>query len=138
MRVLAVAHGLHQLAGEGAPLRRLVAQGLGEPGRDRRIIGRGARIGPRRQPLAQIEARGPGLLQLGQHLLHVGDLGADGDIAVVLGRRADHRRAADVDVLHRRCVVRARRDRRLEGIEVHIDQIDAADRMVGHGLGVVG
>ncbi len=43
------------------------------------------------------------------HLGQVGRLGADADIAVVLGRRADHRRAADVDVLDAGVVSRRRR-----------------------------
>ena len=56
---------------------------------------------------------------------------------MVLGGGADHRRAADVDVLDALVEVRAAGDRGLEGVEVHVDEIDTADAVLGHGPGVL-
>ena len=63
--------------------------------------------------------------QLVEHVEVLGRIGDDGDIVVVLGRRADQRRAADVDVLDD-LLVRAAgpRHRGLERIEVAHDQVD--------------
>ena len=138
MGVLAIAHGLSELAGEGTAARGFLTQLLGEPGGDRRIIGRRPSIGPRRQLLAQRKAGAAVRLQFGQHFFEVGNLGTDRHIAVVLGRRADHGRTADVDVLDAVLERTALRDRGLERIKVHIDDIDGADAVVGHGLGVFG
>jgi hypothetical protein len=51
---------------------------------------------------------------------------------VVLGGGADHGRAADVDILHRGVEVRALRHRFLEGIEIDVEQVDAADPVLVH------
>ncbi len=57
---------------------------------------------------------------------------------MVLGRRADHGRAADVDVLDCLRVGRvAARDRLLEGVEVHADQVDLLDPVL-RGCGQMG
>ena len=65
----------------------------------------------------------------------------DGREAVVLGGRADHRRAADVDVLDRIRVGHAGAgDGALERVEVHADEVDELDVVLGglrHVLGVV-
>ena len=55
VRVLAVAQRLNQFAAEGAVVRRVVVQRVGEPVRDRRIVSRGARVGLGRKMLAQLE-----------------------------------------------------------------------------------
>src|ERR1019366_9485101 len=55
VRVLAIAQRLDQLAAESAVVGRAVVQRLSEPVGDRRVIGGGARIGFRRQLLAQLE-----------------------------------------------------------------------------------
>ena len=75
-------------------------QGIGEPVGYRRVIGGGARIGFRRQLLAQLKC-GHAIVQreLGEHFLVVGGFDHHGDVGVVLGGGADHRRPADVDVL---------------------------------------
>ncbi len=57
MRVLAVSHGLGQGPGDGLPLGPSLADLSREPGRDRRIVGRRAGIGPGRQPAAQLQRR---------------------------------------------------------------------------------
>ena len=61
----------------------------------------------------------------------------DGDIVVVLRGGADHRRAADVDVLDAVLVAGALGDRRLERIEVDHEQVDRRDAVRLHGLGMV-
>jgi hypothetical protein len=63
--------------------------------------------------------------------------GADGDIGVVLGGGADHRRAADVDVLHARLEARAGGRGLLERVEVDPQKVDALDRVLAHGAGVI-
>ena len=73
---------------------------LGEPARDRRVVARGVGEGVGREALARAE--GDLALELAQLLQHpVVALGLDhhGGERVVLGGGADHRRAADVDVL---------------------------------------
>src|SRR5690348_17463220 len=52
------SHGLDELAGEGAAARRFLAQPLGEPGRDGRVVGGGAGVGAAGEALAQRERCG--------------------------------------------------------------------------------
>ena len=76
----------------------LALVGEGEPAGDHRIIGGGAGVGLGGEGLAEGE-RGAARLELGQQFGIIGGVGDDRDEGVVLGRRADHRRAADVDIL---------------------------------------
>ena len=55
-------------------------------------------------------------------------------MAVVLGRRADHGRAADVDILDAVIERSALRHGRLEGVEIDRHQIDGRDVARRHGL----
>ena len=59
-------------------------------------------------------------------------------MGVVLGRGADQRRAADVDVFDAVVEAGTRRDRRLEGVEVDDHEVDGGDAVLGHGLEVRG
>jgi hypothetical protein len=61
-----------------------------------------------------------------------------GHMGVVLGRRADHRGTADVDILDGRGIVRAPGHRRLERVEVHDQKVDRADAMGFHRRHVLG
>ena len=71
------------------------------------------------------------VVQLVEHVGVVGRVGDDGDVGVVLGRGADHRRAADVDLLDRSSRSRRRRaDRLLERVEVDDDQVDRRDAVL--------
>ena len=54
-------------------------------------------------------------------------------MGVVLGRRANHGRTADIDILDTVIIARARGDRGFEGIEIDHDQVDRADLVFGHG-----
>jgi hypothetical protein len=138
MRVLAIAHGLLELAGDGLAPRPRLPRLAGEPGGDGRVIGRGAGVGAGGEPPAQVQRRRAMRLQRRQHLGHVLRPGADRYIAMVLGRRADHRRPADVDVLDAGLEARATGHRRLERIEVHVQQVDRADAVLAHGRRVAG
>jgi hypothetical protein len=82
-------------------------------------------------------------LQLVQHWRIVLGVGDDADaallVAVILGRRAHHGRAADVDVLDGVIQRAARLGHRLaEGIEVHHHQVDRRDAVLRHHRQVLG
>ncbi len=99
--------------------RCVVACGAGEGGGGESLPGR------QREPAV-------GLAQLGKHWLVVGGVDDDGGEGAVLRGRADHRGAADVDVLDRlgrRGV--AAGNRALEGVEVHADEVDRLDLVLG-------
>ena len=57
---------------------------------------------------------------------------------MVLGRGADHRRAADVDILHAGREIGAARDGFLERVEIDDQNIDRADVVRGHRFGMRG
>ena len=99
VRVLAITQGLGQRAGDGFARRGGVADLLREPAGDGGVIGGGAGEGAGGEALPQGQIGGPVGLQGLQQLGDRGLVDADRDIAVVLRARADHGRAADVDVL---------------------------------------
>ena len=139
VRVLAVAQHLHALGRERQPLGEGLALLLGEPGGDRRIVGRGAGIGLGRELAAQRQRRRALVARQSRRApLVVAGIDHDRHEVMVLGRGADQRRPADVDVLDGGREVGAARHRRLERVEVHHDQVDRRDLVVGHRLGVAG
>ncbi len=75
------------------------------------------------------------LLKHGAKIVRVG---RDSDIGMVLRRRADHRRPADIDVLDAIVIRRAARDRLFERIEIHIEKIDGEDVVRRHRGDMVG
>ena len=101
VRVLAVGEVEHLLVGDREVLGEVLVGGR-EPAADRGVVAGGLGEGLVGEP---VPGRGrdlaAGLLQLGAD--RVVGLGLDdhGDAVVVLGRGADHRRPADVDVLDR-------------------------------------
>ena len=119
MRVLAVAQRLAQRAGDGQALRESLAALRGEPGGDRGVIGGGAGIGLAGQPAAQRRAwcRHARRAPPARSAYCAGSVRTATRV-VVLGRGADQRRAADVDVLDAVLGRGAARDRRLERVEV--------------------
>jgi hypothetical protein len=119
-------------AGNHERLRRLLAELAREPGRDRRIVLRGPREGARGERLAQAK-RGSAAMRvhLGKHACIVGGLDHHRHRVVVLGRGADHGRAADIDILDRGGKIGAARDRLLERIEIGGQQVDRVDRVIG-------
>ena len=76
------------------------------------------------------------------HLSHdsgvVRRVGDNRDVGVVLRRRANHRRAADVDVLDTRGGIGASGDGFFERIEIDDDEVDVLDAVRGHRLDVRG
>jgi hypothetical protein len=77
------------------------------------------------------------LAEVAEHLLVPVDRRDHEDETVILGRRPDHRRPADVDVLDRLVERDARlRDGRLERIKIDADEVDRLDPMLGHRGGV--
>ena len=131
VRIFAIAQRLEQLSAEGAELRRVVFQQACEPVRDRRVIGRGARIRLGGETAAERER---GRAAVGGHFVKhrriILRLDDDGDLVVVLRRRADHRWAADVDILDPLLESRAFVDGLLERIEVDHEKIDRRDTVI--------
>jgi hypothetical protein len=149
VRVLAVAQVLHLLEAQVEAVReRLVGLGrheapvahldLREVGRDRGLVAAGV---PERL-LREVEPRrrvDPALaVELLQQQRVVGGVDHHRHRREVLGRRAHHRGAADVDVLDRLGEARALRDLVLEGVEVHDHHVDRRDAVLLERLQVLG
>ncbi len=139
MRVLAVAQRLDQPPAEGAKIRRIGLELTREPVRDGCVIGGGAGVGFGGQTPSQGE-RGGTLMgrELVEHGLIILRLDDHGDIVVVLGRSADHRGPADIDILDAGLETGALIDRRLERVEIDNEQIDRRDAVALHRLGMFG
>ena len=98
---------------------------------DRRVVARDAIEGGDREREARGIAHAAVAFQVGLHRRVLRGIGDDCDVLPVLGRRADHRGAADVDVLDR-VVERAvrLRDRRFERIKIDDQQVDRPDAVL--------
>jgi hypothetical protein len=143
VRVLAVAHVLHLLESQVEGLRVGGAGGVGlvraEAGQvvgDGRVVLRRVRehfLGQRELGLvADIAGRRAGSLHLGQHQAVVGRIAHHHHVTVVLGCRAQHGRAANVDVLDRifkRALVLGHG--LLERVQVHHHHVDGRDVVLG-------
>ena len=128
VRVLAVAQRLDQPAAECPIVRRRVLERCREPVGDGGVIGGGACVGLGGKLLPQRQrGRAAVAVELGNKRRVVLRLDHDHDIAVILGGGADHRRAADVDILDRGVVIGPLRDRVLERIEIDHQEIDRSD-----------
>ena len=137
VRVLAVAQGLAQGAGQAGAAGRLVRP----PWRTTsRWPGRTAPCGRRRCPPGRRRNASvvPPCRDGVQHARVVLRVRHDRDVGVVLRRRPDHGGAADVDVLDDGRVVRAGRQRRLEGVEVDHQQVDRRDAVLVHRSRMLG
>ena len=131
VRVLAVAECLAQLATKGAPRRHRLTDCGSHPVRDRRIVDGG----PCERLLRKAPAEGEDGAA-GRHgredLRIVVGIDHNRDVGMVLGGAADHCRAADVNILDGGGVIATGRDRRLERVEVHDEQVDRLDIMRQH------
>ena len=120
------------LGGGGGPDR------LVEPGRHRGVVRGGQGERRARQPAARGGADPPVGPQLVEHHGVVGGVGEHGHRGVVLGRGADHGRAADVDhVLRARPAVGEVGDVDAERVDVHDHEVERLDALRGH-VGLVG
>ena len=126
MRVLAVGELAvlreHRLERLGERL------GRGEPAGDCSLV-RGRHLeGLGRQPPPRVDRELALGLQLSEHLLVALRSRDRRNVREVLRRRAQHRRAADVDHLDRFLLLRAVPRRHLEeGVEVHADEVERLD-----------
>ena len=131
MGVLTVAEasGEGEFEGEGFPRGTLVIK----VGADGAIVGAGGREGFHREACAKFRGRGAvtklhGFKDAGV----VGGVDDNGDGAVVLGSAANHGGAADIDLfdgLFERDPLLC--DRLFKGVEIHADQINRQDAMLG-------
>ena len=139
MRVFAIAQGLCERPGKGAAAGRFLADRLRHPAGHRGIIGGGAGIGDLRQPLPEGEG---GLAVVGIEFRQNGgvilDIDHGGDKGMVLRRRADHRRATDVDILDAVVIGGALGHGGLERVKVDHQQVDHLDAMGFHRGQVLG
>ena len=135
MRVFAIPHLFLQRAADGAVIRCFDRKRLGKPVGNHRIIGGGAGIGLGGKTLAQrIGCLAVIGLQGFNQIGIVRRIGNHRDIGMVLGGSADHRRAANIDVLHRRRIIAALGANFLEGIEIDDREIDCLDAVRLHRL----
>src|SRR5690606_13936601 len=105
-----------------------------EPGGDGRVVGRQVRegLGGQLETLLGGGALGGG----GADPLVVGGVDHDGDVGVVLGRGADHRGPADVDLLDDVVEAGAGGHGLGEGVEVADEQVERLDAEFGELLAV--
>ena len=129
VRVLAVDEVGHLDEARGVGLRERVD--VAEPARDRRLVGRRGREGLRSEHAAGLAGDTARLAQLGEDRAVALGLAHGRDVREVLGRRAQHRRAADVDHLDRVLLLDAApRDDLREGVEVDADEVERADAVL--------
>ena len=136
MRILAVAQraeALVQDAAEGAPFRRGFANLPRQPVRDRSVVDGGPGVGLLRHPAAEGEGCRPAVqAQFVDQPRIVVDIDDHGDVVVVLCPGADHRRAADVDILDPVLERGAPGKRLLERIEIDDQKVDRRDVVGDH------
>ena len=142
VRVLAVTEhvgaapqGPRHLGPAAVPRGLVGGVGRREPGRHREVVGGGVRERPGGQ-LAALVQRETALGHRGEHVGVPGRVDDDGHRAVILGGGPDHRRAADVDLLHALPGRGAGRDRGLERVQVRHEQLERLDAELGQ-LGLV-
>ncbi len=137
VRVFAVAQQPAPLARDDQLLGQRVARLTSEPAADGRVVGAGRGIGLGRQFVAEREARGAVVRRhFRQHADLVGGVDQHHHMGMVLRRRTQHRRPADVDIFDAGLGVGAGGDSGLEGVEVDRHEVDAADPVRFHRLDV--
>ena len=110
-----------------------------EPAADRSVVAGGVGESLVREPVSSRGRELPGLLELAEDGVIALGPHHDRDEAMVLRRRPDHRRPADVDVLDRLLLGHVQAgNRALERIQVGADQVDLLDPLLPHRLRVLG
>ena len=138
MRVLAVAQRLDEMAADGTVGRSGLCELIREPVGDRGVVGAGAGVGLGCELAAQRQrGRTVMLRELGQHDGVVAWFDHHSDVVVILGRRADHGGAADVDILDAGFEIGIARDRGLERVEIDHEEIDRPNAVCAHRGGVI-
>ena len=136
VRVLAVGELALPRERKRDPRREALA--IGEPGRDRRLVGRGGRerLGGKRPTRLERQVTAP--LELGQDRVVLRGRADRNHVGEVLRRRPEQRRPADVDHLDGLLLARvlAPGDR-VERVEVHADEVDRLDVVLGERRHVV-
>ncbi len=139
VRILAVAQFFDQPAADGTEIGRIVAELAREPVGDRRIVGGGAGKSLGAEAPAQRKRRHaavPGKFIKQDRV--IGRLDNDGDITVVFRGGADHRRAADIDILDAIVEAGAARHGFLKRIKIDDQKIDRPNAMRAHRFGMRG
>ena len=108
-----------------------------EPAGDGGVVGGGPGEGAGGELAAQGHARAALRLHRRKHLVEILSAGADRDIGVVLGRRAGHGGAADIDIFDAVVEAGARLHRPFEGVEGAVEEINAGDAVGLRRLGMV-
>ena len=139
VRVLAVGEVEHALEHRDERLREDVV--AAEPAGDRAVEGGGRLERARGERAPRLERHVGARAELLEQQLVVGRAADRDDVRVVLRRRAEKRRTADVDLLDRvlPCDIEAA-DRALEGVQVDADEVERLDPVraqLSHVLGDV-
>ena len=131
--IFTVTHRLLISASNGPTARRVEINRASHPRTNGGVIGGGAAIGGLRQFLAERQC---GLavvhVQLGQQRGVIFNISNHVHKRMVFRGRADHRRATDIDVLNTGIKIRTLGDGFFKRVQVHDQQIDWADVMLGH------
>ena len=134
VRVFAIAQTLLQMPAKRAKCRCFDLKLGGHPIGNFRVISCRTRIGFLRQPLPQCELRALMGLEAVQHVGVIFRVNNHRDVLVIFGCRADHGRAANINVFNTRLVSPTAPDRLLKRVEIDHQQIDRANTMVAHGV----
>ena len=137
MGIFAIAHDFAQRSGKAAIGDVAKVDLAGEPIGDGAVIGGGAGIGLGRKLLAQFEGNAARFDGFKDGRI-IGGIDHDGYKSVILGGRAHHGGAADIDIFDDLVIAGAGGDGIFEGIEIDGDQIDGADRVCVHGGNMFG
>ena len=138
MRVLAIAQDLAEPPGDDQGLGETCLV-TGQPSGDRRIIGRSRGIRLAGETAAQRRAdRAVAGLELSEHALVIGGIDHRRDRVVVLGRGADQRDPADIDVFDAVVATGASGDGLGKRVEIADQEIDRFDPAQGQGGEVIG
>ncbi len=124
VRVLAVAQTLHPAPLLVNSLTEVAVLVAPEVIGDHAVVGRRGAKGSRRQPAPGSVGHAAGLADLGQDDVVVVRVNHYGNVGVILGRRAKHRRAAYVDILYGLLEAAVTRGDLGEGVEVDAHKID--------------
>jgi hypothetical protein len=134
VRVLAVAQGLspRQRRAERRRDRRVGLEALGQGAGDQPVVARGVGVDLRGEVRAELLVYLAVRLQRLEDPRVVGGVDEDDDVAVVLRRRSQEARPADVDVFDQLVPSRLAVEGALKVVEVHDHDVDRLDAVLVH------